>query len=427
MKTLVLGSGGREHAIAWKIHQSPNCDSLFVAPGNGGTSEIAENLDFGVNDFKAIHEAVLKYDIDLIIVGPEEPLVNGVVDYLKSQDELRSLLIVGPSSEGAQLEGSKDFAKQFMERHNIPTGKAEVFSKEDLNEGLDYLSKINGPYVLKADGLAAGKGVIITEDLEDAKSKLTTMLGGQFGTASSSVLVEEFLSGIEVSVFVVTDGKSYKILPEAKDYKRIGEGDAGPNTGGMGAISPVIFYDEEFRTKVEEKIIKPTIRGIESEGMDYKGFIFFGLIKVDDEPFVIEYNVRMGDPETEVVLPRVENDFLELMVATAKGELEGLDLKIDPSTASTVMLVSEGYPGPYEKGKPIQIEEESGNVRVFHAGTKIKSEVLVSNGGRVLSITGLGVTMDDALTYSYEAIKGISWDGMNYRKDIGFDLRKLGQ
>ncbi len=427
MRVLILGSGGREHALAWKLKQSKNCEELFVAPGNGGTSQIARNLPVKVNDFNAVKNAIVENRIDLLVVGPEDPLVNGVVDFLKSQDELTELLIIGPSGEGALLEGSKDFSKKFMEKYGIPTAKARVFTIKTLSEGVAFLESISGPYVLKADGLAAGKGVIITEDLAEAKANLTEMLKGKFGAASSSVLIEEYLSGIEVSVFVITDGRNYKILPEAKDYKRIGEGDTGPNTGGMGAISPVIFANRIFMEKVEERIIKPTIRGISEEGFEYKGFIFFGLIKVNGNPFVIEYNVRMGDPEAEVVMPRIKSDLLDILTATARGHLHKTDLQIEPYTASTVMLVSEGYPGSYEKGREMTIGEPLKNVVTFHAGTAYENSSLKTNGGRVLAITGLGKNMDEALNKSYQAIRKISWEGMTFRKDIGFDLKRLGQ
>ena len=423
MKILILGSGGREHALAWKISQSYLCDKLFVAPGNGGTAEIATNLSLELNDKSAILNAVLHLGIDLIVFGPEDPLVNGMVDFLKNEPKLRDLLIVGPSADGALLEGSKDFAKQFMLKYGIPTAASKIFTKADLAAGKQFLASLTPPYVLKADGLAGGKGVIITKDLHEAEESLDKLLSGQFGVASENVLIEEFLDGMELSVFVLTDGNTYMILPEAKDYKRIGEGDNGPNTGGMGAVSPVSFADVHFMKKVEDKIVAPTIEGIKSEGFDYRGFVFFGLIKVGDEPMVIEYNVRMGDPETQVVMPRIKSDLVPLLVATAQGKLADVSVIFEKNVVSTVVLVSAGYPGAYESGeKIIMAAREDKNIIPFHSGTIQKEDGLFTKGGRVLSITGLGKQLPEALTNSYEGVVSIKWEGMNYRKDIGFDL-----
>lgn len=429
MNILIIGSGGREHAIAWKIRQSNKCRHLFVAPGNAGTSGIATNVEIGVTDFKKLGEFSLEHDIQLIVVGPEVPLVEGVVDYFRSVAELRHILIVGPDKVGAQLEGSKDFSKKFMERHNIPTASSKTFTSANLAEGLAYLDTHSLPIVLKADGLAAGKGVIISNSKEESKQVLTEMISDKkFGDASTKVVIEQFLDGIEVSVFVLTDGKNYKILPEAKDYKRIGEGDTGPNTGGMGAVSPVSFADATFMKKVEERIIKPTIDGLNKEGIDYVGFIFFGLISVKDEPFVIEYNARMGDPETEVVMPRIESDLVELLVAAAKKELDQVKIKFSDKAATTVMLVAGGYPDEYEKGHPISGLDKVKDVFAFHAGTKAgsKGEVL-SNGGRVIALTAYGETIGDALNKSKAAAELVTWQDRYYRKDIGFDLLKLAE
>ncbi|MFZ9044673.1 MAG: phosphoribosylamine--glycine ligase [Cyclobacteriaceae bacterium] len=427
MNILVIGSGGREHAIAWKLNQSPKCDKLFVAPGNGGTAAIATNLSIGVEDFESILSTIIENNIELVVVGPEVPLVEGLVDRIKSSTAHEHVKVVGPGQEGARLEGSKDFAKQFMNKYNVPTAKAEVISKSNLEEGKKFLESLDPPYVLKADGLAAGKGVIITRDLEEAKGSLGQLINGQFGAASETVLIEEFLSGIEISVFALTDGKDYVLLPEAKDYKRIGEGDQGPNTGGMGAVSPVIFADRIFMEKVEERIVKPTVEGISKEGYDYHGFIFFGLIRVGNEPYVIEYNVRMGDPETEVVIPRIKSDLVDLLLATAEGNLSDCTLEKEVFTACTVMLVAEGYPGSYEKGKEIQFSGEMKSVIPFHAGTKQSEGKLVTTGGRVIAVTGLGENMGEALSNSYEKMRNIDWEGKTFRTDIGFDLKQLGQ
>jgi phosphoribosylamine---glycine ligase len=424
MDILILGSGGREHALAWKIKQSKKAGKIYIAPGNAGTALVGINLDIQVNDFGKIKQAVLDNQIELVLVGPEDPLVNGIVDFFKSDASLNHILMVGPTKYGAQLEGSKEFAKIFMNKYNIPTAKYKSFDISQLNDALAFLDKLKPPYVLKADGLAAGKGVVILSNLDDTKNELTEMLSGKFGNASKKVVIEEFLSGIELSVFVLTDGENYLILPEAKDYKRIGEGDTGPNTGGMGAISPVPFANINFMKKVEEKIIKPTIHGIRQEGIDYKGFLFIGLIKVDNEPYVIEYNVRMGDPETEVVMPRIQNDLLELLIACAKKELKHNDMNIKPVTCSTVILASKGYPGEYEKGCPIKIDGLVSDALVFHAGTKATGNQTITNGGRVFAVSATGHNMQTALEKSYQMIEKIHFEGKTYRKDIGFDLNK---
>ncbi|MDX5338300.1 MAG: phosphoribosylamine--glycine ligase [Cyclobacteriaceae bacterium] len=427
MNILLLGSGGREHAFAWKIVQSPLCTKLFVAPGNAGTADIAENVSIAVNDFKAIHQFILSRTIELVVVGPEEPLVKGLVDFLQSQPETSTLPVVGPSQLGATLEGSKDFSKRFMQRNKVPTAAYETFTAEQIEEGLAYLEKQNLPIVLKADGLAAGKGVLICQTLEEAQKSLKEMLlEAKFGDASSKVVVEEFLTGIELSVFVATDGKSYKILPEAKDYKRIGEGDTGLNTGGMGAVSPVIFADEAFMKKVEELVVKPSISGLEKEKIDFKGFLFIGLMNKGGDPFVIEYNVRMGDPETEAVLPRIESDFVELLIGIATGTLEDYSLKISSKYASTVVMVSGGYPGSYEKGFPISLPKSPENGVIFHAGTaKNSNNEIVNQGGRVIAVTGLGETLENALENAFSTVGKISWNKAYFRRDIGQDILKL--
>ena len=423
MNILILGSGGREHTLAWKLKQSPNLSSLFVAPGNAGTGEIASNIPIGVNDFKAIKNLVLKERIDMVIVGPEDPLVNGIHDFFLNNSDIVHIPVIGPQKAAAELEGSKEFAKKFMMRHNIPTAAYESFTADTLLEGFAFLETLTPPYVLKADGLAAGKGVVILNDLNVAKKELQSMLiDAKFGDASATVVIEEFLSGIELSVFVLTDGKGYKVLPTAKDYKRIGEGDKGLNTGGMGAISPVPFADAVFMDKIHERIVKPTVEGLKKDNLPYKGFIFIGLIKVGDEPKVIEYNVRLGDPETEVVIPRIKNDLVLLLKAVADQTLDAVELKIDERTASTVMLVSGGYPNAYEKGKKITGCEGIDDSLVFHAGTSEKKSKTITNGGRVMAITSFGNDFKEALNLSYKNIEKISFEGMNYRKDIGFDL-----
>ncbi|MCT4581803.1 MAG: phosphoribosylamine--glycine ligase [Flavobacteriales bacterium] len=424
MNVLIIGSGGREHAIAWKLNQSSQLEKLFIAPGNAGTDKEGTNVDLDINDFGAIGKFCLEKAIKIVVVGPEAPLVNGIHDFFAEEEELKDICIIGPKKEGAQLEGSKDFSKAFMKRHNIPTAKYFSVNKDNLEEGLAFLDKMKAPYVLKADGLAAGKGVLILEDLGDAKAELKEMLNGKFGAASDTVVIEEFLDGIEVSVFVVTDGTSYKILPAAKDYKRIGEKDTGLNTGGMGAISPVSFANKDFLDKVENQIIIPTIKGLKKEEIEYSGFIFFGLINVKKDPYVIEYNCRMGDPETEVVMLRLKSDLLELFDGIATGTLSERDIKIDPRTATTVMLVSEGYPEAYEKGKKVTGLNETDDSIVFHAGTKLDNANVLTNGGRVMAISSYGKDIPTALEKSYTTIDKINFEGKNYRKDIGFDLVK---
>lgn len=424
MNILLIGSGGREHTFAWKIKQSPACSELFVAPGNAGTAQIAQNLAIAVTDFPTIAEAVIQHQIGLMIVGPEAPLVAGIVDYFKSREDLRAVLIVGPDAAGAALEGSKDFSKAFMQRYRIPTAASATFTKETLAAGLDYLqNNAKAPYVLKADGLAAGKGVIITESLTEAEQELNEMLtNAKFGEASSKVLIEEHLRGIELSVFVLTDGTNYKILPEAKDYKRIWEGDAGLNTGGMGAVSPVPFANDTFIKAVEEQVVKPTLQGLQQEGIHYVGFIFIGLMNTNGQPNVIEYNVRMGDPETEVVFPRMETDFVELFQATATGKLNEVTLDISPKTAVTTVVVAEGYPNAYKKGFEITIPELATDTLLFHAGTRLQAGKVLTDGGRVIACTGLANTLAAAVGKSQELAAKISYDGKYYRKDIGKDL-----
>ena len=424
MNILVVGSGGREHALTWKILKSSKTDKVFVAPGNAGTAQIAINVDLKVNDFEGIKDFVLQNNIELVIVGPEEPLVNGISDYFAETPELQNIKIFGPKKEGAQLEGSKDFSKEFMFRNDIPTAKYATFNDTQVEEAVSYLDSYEGPYVLKADGLAAGKGVIITEDKEDAKATIQDMLENKrFGDASAKVVVEEFLAGLELSVFVITDGKNYVTLPNAKDYKRIGEGDTGLNTGGMGALSPVPFASDSFMQKVDERIIKPTIEGLSKENIDYTGFIFFGLIEVKGEPFVIEYNVRMGDPETEAVMLRIDSDLVELIDAATKGELEGKTIEINDSAASTLMLVAGGYPESYEKGNEISGLDEVQDVIPFHAGTTLKDGKVITNGGRVIALSALGSNIFDALDKSYKAAEIVNWKDRHFRKDLGFDLK----
>ena len=424
MNILVLGSGGREHAISWKISQSEKCSNLYIAPGNAGTGLVGNNLSVNINDFKEVKLNVIEKSIDLVIVGPEEPLVRGIVDFFKSDDELKHVKIFGPSSEGSKLEGSKDFSKEFMFRNNIPCAKSKTFNKNSLSEGISFLEKINPPYVLKADGLAAGKGVLILDDLEEAKTELSKMiLDEKFGDASKNVLIEEYLDGIEVSVFAITDGHNYIILPEAKDYKRIGEGDTGLNTGGMGAVSPVDFADNEFMKKVEDSVIKRTVNGIRKEKLDYKGFIFAGLMNVNGEPYVIEYNVRMGDPETQVVIPRIKNDLLNVFIKCLDEKINEVDLDIENNFTTTVILAADGYPESYKKGDDIRNLEEFSNSKIFHAGTKKENNRILSNGGRVIACTGYGESLEDALKNSYKLADNISWDNKYFRKDIGEDLK----
>jgi len=423
MNILILGSGGREHAFAKKITESSKVNQLFVAPGNAGTHTIATNVDISPTDFDSIKDFVLSNDINMVVVGPEAPLVEGVHDYFLSDEELKSIPVIGPQKDGATLEGSKDFSKKFMEKYKIPTAKYQTFSEDTLEKGYQFLETLHPPYVLKADGLAAGKGVLILNSFEEAKAELKEMLANaKFGNASATVVIEEFLKGIELSVFVLTDGKDYKILPSAKDYKRIGEGDTGLNTGGMGAISPVPFADEEFINKVEDLIVKPTISGLQKEGIDYRGFLFIGLMNDNGNPSVVEYNVRMGDPETEVVLPRIESDLIDLFEGVANQNLGKKSFSVTPQTATTVMLVSGGYPESYEKGKEISGLENVEDSIVYHAGTKLVDEKIVTSGGRVMAITSFGDSIQEALEKSYKNIDKISFEKMNYRKDIGFDL-----
>ena len=423
MNILILGSGGREHAFTHKLVQSKKVSQIFVAPGNAGTQEIASNINVNPTDFEAVKNAVIAHNIQMVIVGPEAPLVNGVHDFFLADNELKNIPVIGPKKDGALLEGSKDFSKEFMIKHGIPTAKYKSFTKESLQEGKLFLEALSPPYVLKADGLAAGKGVLILDSLDEAKAELEEMVSNQkFGDASSTVVIEEFLKGIELSVFVLTDGINYKILPSAKDYKRIGEGDKGLNTGGMGAISPVPFADKAFLQKVEDLVVKPTIFGLQKDGIDYRGFIFIGLMNNNGDPSVVEYNVRMGDPETEVVLPRIESDLFDLFEGVAHQNLHEKEFSVTEKIATTVMLVSGGYPEAYEKGKLISGLETIKNSIVFHAGTKIKNNTVVTNGGRVIAVTSIAESIEKALKLSYESIDAIHFNKMNYRKDIGFDL-----
>lgn len=424
MNILIVGSGGREHTLGWKIKQSPLTDNLFFMPGNAGTSALGDNINISPNDFEAVKRTVLNNKIDLVVVGPEEPLVLGIVDFFKNDSQLRNVKIIGPSAEGARLEGSKEYAKQFMMRHNIPTARYFSVSSANFEAGKAFLSELNPPYVLKADGLAAGKGVLILNDYDEACAELNSMLNGKFGAAGKTVVIEEFLSGIELSVFVLTDGKNYVRLPEAKDYKRVGEGDTGLNTGGMGAVSPVPFADSDFMEKVTQRIIKPTVEGLKEERIDYKGFIFFGLIKVGNDPYVIEYNVRMGDPETEVVMPRLKNDLVELLIATADAKLSSIVSHCDDRTAVTVVLVSGGYPGDYKKGIPVFNTEKVDGSILFHSGTDFIGKQVVTNGGRVFAVTSLGRDIESARDQSLKNAAIVAFDGKYFRRDIGFDLVK---
>ncbi len=423
MNILLLGSGGREHALAWKMLQSPLCSKLFVAPGNAGTAGIANNVNISPTDFEAVKALVQEQDINMVVVGPEDPLVKGVYDFFKNDSTLKNIPVIGPSKHGAQLEGSKEFAKKFLIKNNIPTAAYDSFTKETVEQGCEFLTTLKAPYVLKADGLAAGKGVLILNSLEEAQQELRNMLvDAKFGDASAKVVIEEFLDGIELSCFVLTDGDSYKILPTAKDYKRIGEGDTGLNTGGMGAVSPVPFADAEFMEKIETRIVKPTIQGLKNDNIEYKGFVFIGLIKVGNDPFVIEYNVRMGDPETEVVIPRIKSDLVAVFNAVAAGTLKETAFEIDDRSAATIMVVSGGYPEDYAKGKEITgLDKVEGSI-AFHAGTKLDNDTVVTSGGRVIAVTSYGEDYKEAIKKSYQNIDKLHFDKMYYRKDIGFDL-----
>ncbi|MFV0365011.1 MAG: phosphoribosylamine--glycine ligase [Mangrovibacterium sp.] len=422
LNILIVGSGGREHAMGWKIKQSEKTNQLFFAPGNAGTAELGVNVNVGVSDFEGLKSTIIENKIDLVLIGPEVPLVEGLHDFILADEQLKHIKVVGPQQEGAQLEGSKDYAKEFMARHAVPTAKYITVTADNLSEGEAFLEQVKSPYVLKADGLAAGKGVLIIDDLAEAKASLKEMLDGQFGTASAKVVIEEFLSGVELSVFALTDGDSYVILPEAKDYKRIGEGDTGLNTGGMGAISPVPFADADFLKKVEDRIVRPTVEGLKKDGIPYKGFVFFGLINVDGDPYTIEYNVRMGDPETESVMLRIKSDFVDLLVAAADGTMANQIIEFDERVAVNVMLVSGGYPGDYVNGKEMSgFESVEGSI-LFHAGTTMKDGKVVTAGGRVMAVSSYGSSMKEALAQSYANAEKVSYEGKYYRKDLGFDL-----
>jgi len=422
MNILVLGSGGREHTFAWKLSQSKKADKIFVAPGNAGTAEFCTNVEISVNDFPKIKDFVLTENIQMVVVGPEDPLVNGIVDFFSKNEQLKNIAIIGPDAQGAMLEGSKAYSKEFMQKYNIPTAKYGNFNIDTINEAYAFLDSLQAPYVLKADGLAAGKGVLIIDDINEAKQSLKEMFDGKFGNASATVVIEEFMKGIEVSYFVLTDGSNYVLLPEAKDYKRIGEGETGLNTGGMGAISPVPFANAEFTKIVTETIVEPTINGLKQEGINYKGFIFIGLMNIDGTPKVVEYNVRMGDPETEAVLPRIKSDLLDLFTATFNGNLNTVNIEIDEQTATTVMLVSDGYPENYAKGKEITGIKNVTDSIVFHAGTKQDGDKIVTSGGRVIAITSFGNNKSEALEKSFKSAETINFEGKYYRRDIGFDL-----
>lgn len=425
MNILIIGSGGREHALAWKLRQSPYCEKIFVAPGNAGTAQVATNVDIAITNFEVLAKFAADYDIMMVVVGQEVALVNGIHDYFKSHDFLRHILVVGPCRDGAQLEGSKDFSKQFMLRHQIPTARYQTFTEASFSQAVEYLRQHPYPVVLKADGLAAGKGVVISPSFEDAKAQLDGMLHqGRFGEAGSKVVIEEFLQGIELSAFILTDGKQYVLLPEAKDYKRIGEGDSGLNTGGMGAISPVPFADAAFMEKVKARVIEPTLQGLQADQISYSGFLFIGLMNVNGDPYVIEYNVRLGDPETEAILPRIKTDLFELFQALHEGTLNQVNLEVDPRTASTIMLVAGGYPEEYQKGQVISGLEDAKEVHVFHAGTDLNDkDQVVANGGRVIALTALGEDLSAALAKANAAAEKITWQGRYYRRDIGFDLK----